>query len=386
MASFLGLRIVYIVALLWSLLLTYHVPVLVEGRVDMATKLTQEEELNIERQLRILNKPPTKTIHAPWGDTYDCIEFHKQPTFDHPLLKHHKTKMNEEFLSANSTKTSMNQVDGCLKGTVPIRRTTREDFIRAKLSSNALADQYRAGVSYQAKLDETIHGASGIFNVWNPSVHQDQFSSAEIALQSGSQEQTNVIKYGWTVNPQLYGDDVTRSFAYWTADGGHNTGCYNTRCHGFVQTHSVYTPDMHFSKMSEIGGEQVMLSVHISLDKLEGKWWLILGENIQIGYWPKELLPGFTPGATSVFWGGRVKSSQDGSSPPMGSGQPISALVADAGSVDTLRYINMDNKSLKPEKTEDTIDCPDHYEAEYYPDHNTLHFGGRGGPKCEGNL
>ncbi|KAI3907534.1 hypothetical protein MKW92_032232 [Papaver armeniacum] len=385
MASFSGLRIVYIVALLWSLLLTYHVPVLVEGRVDMATRLTQEQELNIERQLRVLNKPPTKTIHAPWGDTYDCIEFHKQPTFDHPLLKHHKiNKMNEEFVSTNLTKTSMNQVDGCLKGTVPIRRTTREDLIRAKLStSNALADQYRAGVSYQSKLDETIHGASGVLNVWNPDVQQDQFSSAEIALQSGSHEKTNVIKFGWRVDPQLHGDNVVRSFAYWTADGGQSTGCYNTLCHGFVQTHSVYTPDMRFARTSEIGGKQEYFGAQISLDKLEGKWWLILGGNIRIGYWPSELFPAFAPGATSVFWGGRVKSGQDGNSPPMCSGRSISDNAADAGYVDSLQYIDMEDNFSKPEETEDTVDCSQHYDAKYYPDQNILLFGGSGGPKCK---
>ncbi|KAI3867675.1 hypothetical protein MKX03_036585 [Papaver bracteatum] len=383
MASFLGLQIVHFVALLGSLLLTYHVAVLVEGRVDMATRLTQKEELNIERQLRILNKPPAKTIHAPWGDIYDCIEFHRQPTFDHPLLKHHKIKMNEELVSTNSFWSSMNRVDGCLNGTVPIRRTTREDLIRAKLSSNALADQYRAGVSYQTELDKTIYGASGLLNVWNPSVHQDQFSAAEIALQSGSYEKTSVIKYGWRVDPQLYGDNVVRSFAYWTVDGGQNTGCYNTLCQGFVQTHSVYTPDMHFSKTSEIGGRQEEFDAQISLDKLEGKWWLILGGNIPIGYWPSKLFPAFAPGATSVFWGGRVKSGQDGNSPPMCSGRSISDNAADAGYVDSLQYIDMEGKFLTPEKTEDTVDCSENYEAKYYPDQNILLFGGSGGPKCK---
>ncbi|RZC51820.1 hypothetical protein C5167_020247 [Papaver somniferum] len=187
MASFLGLQIVQFVALLGSLLLTYHVAILVEGRVDVATR-------------------------APCGDIYDCIEFHIQLTFDHPLLKHDKIK------------------------------DYQRDLIRAKLSSNALADQYRAGVSYQTELDKTIYGASGLLNFWNPSVNQDQFSLAEIALQSGSYEKTSVIKYGWRVDPQLYGDYVVRSFAYWTVDGGQNTGCYNILCRGFVQTHRVYTP------------------------------------------------------------------------------------------------------------------------------------------------
>ncbi|KAI3874278.1 hypothetical protein MKW92_045174 [Papaver armeniacum] len=383
MAPFFNPKLVHFLALLGSLILTYNVAILVEGRVDTKSLLTKQEELSIESQLNLLNKPPIKTMHAPWGDTYDCIEFHKQPSFDHPLLKDHKIQMKEEIVSTNSLKTLMNQLDGCPKGTVPIRRTTKEDLIRAKLSANGPADQYRAGVSYDTKTGETIYGASGEMTVWNPSVHQGQFSSAEIALQSGSQDQINVVKYGWTVDPQLYGNDVTRGFAYWTVDGGQKTGCYNTLCYGFIQTHSQYTPDMPFVKTSNIGGEQIYFTAQIALDKQEGKWWLTLQDTIRIGYWPKELFPAFAPGVASVFWGGRVKSSQDGSSPPMGSGQPINNNFADAGFIDYLQYFDMNNYPLKPEKTTDTIDCPQHYNARYYPDHNALHFGGSGGSECK---
>ncbi|KAI3847433.1 hypothetical protein MKW98_032759 [Papaver atlanticum] len=383
MAPFFNSEIVHFAALLGSLIVTYHVVIVVEGIVDMKSRLTKQEELSIESQLNTLNKPPIKTMHAPWGDIYDCIEFHKQPAFDHPLLKNHKIEIKQEIVSTNSLKTFMNQLDGCPKGTVPIRRTSREDLIAAKLSVNGPDDQYRAGISYDTKSGETIYGASGEMTVWNPNVYPDQFSSAEIALQSGSQDHINVIKYGWMVNPQLYGNNVTRGFAYWTTDGGKITGCYNTLCYGFIQTHSHYTPDMPFVDTSNIGGEQIYFTAQITLDKQEGKWWLTLQDSIRIGYWPEEFFPAFAPGVASVFWGGRVKSSQYGISPPMGSGQPINDHFADAGFIDKIQYFNMDSYPLQPEKPTDTIDCSEHYKAQYYPDHNALYSGGSGGAECK---
>ncbi|KAI3956134.1 hypothetical protein MKW98_027448 [Papaver atlanticum] len=337
-------------------LLVISAVIFVEGRVDT---LSAEEELDLQRQLTILNKPPVTTIHAPWGDIYDCIEFYKQP-------------MRQEIVSTRShlLEMLMNQVHECPKGTVPIRRTTRKDLIKAKyLSPNDEPDkQYRAGISYKAKgIGESIYGASAIFNVWTPNVTQDQFSSTEIAVQSGSPEELNVIKYGWTVDQQLYGDIVTRGFAYWTGDGGRNTGCYNTLCSGFS---------------SIICGTQITLEASIYLDRQSGKCYLTLLNSIQIGYWPIELFPAFAPGATYIYWGGRVKTGKNGITPPMGSGRMPNEYPACSGFFQHLKYIDTNNQFLQPKEIEYTIDCPEHYAAEYYPDDNILHFGGYGGSNC----
>ncbi|KAM3321812.1 hypothetical protein P3S67_002963 [Capsicum chacoense] len=39
--------------------------------------LSKLEELSLEKQLKLLNKPTVKTIKAEWGDTYDCVDFYK---------------------------------------------------------------------------------------------------------------------------------------------------------------------------------------------------------------------------------------------------------------------------------------------------------------------
>ncbi|KAH7658460.1 Neprosin domain-containing protein, partial [Dioscorea alata] len=48
-----------------------------------------EEDLELERQLKLLNKPAIKTI-VENGDIFDCVDIYKQPAFDHPSLKDHK--------------------------------------------------------------------------------------------------------------------------------------------------------------------------------------------------------------------------------------------------------------------------------------------------------
>ncbi|KAI3950977.1 hypothetical protein MKW98_026431 [Papaver atlanticum] len=389
MAPFLGLNTINFVPLLLlmiGLIHTYrHVVILVEGRVDV---LLKEEESELQRKLTILNKPHIQTIYAPWGDTYDCIEFHKQPAFDNPLLKNYTFKMGENHIV--STRSSqleklLNQVDECPKGTVPIRRTTREDLIRAKsLSSNGNPDkQYRAGISYRAqKTGETLYGAKGWFNFWNPSVNQDQFSSTEIALYAGSGEETNVLKHGWRVDPQLYGgSNLTRTFAYWTGGSGKKEGCYNTLCSGFVQVHDKYTLDMPIYKSSTVGGLQYTQVTFISLEF--GKWWLTIHEDIQIGYWPSELFPAFAPGAGWIYWGGRVKAGKDGVSPPMGSGQQMDDHAYHNGYIEQVQYVDMTSNPQRPETIEYTIDCFEHYNARYYQKNDIVHFGGTGGGNCQ---
>ncbi|KAK6918082.1 Neprosin activation peptide [Dillenia turbinata] len=55
--------------------------------------LLREEDVEMEKQLRQLNKPPVMTLKTQYGETIDCIDINKQPAFDHPLLKDHKIQV-----------------------------------------------------------------------------------------------------------------------------------------------------------------------------------------------------------------------------------------------------------------------------------------------------
>ncbi|KAG5588748.1 hypothetical protein H5410_049182 [Solanum commersonii] len=105
------------------------------------TKLSKQEDLELENQLKVLNKPPIKTIKTKYSDIYDCVNFYEQPAFDHPLLKNHNyhPQMKPSFsmkesvstISTSNYKSSRIGLPdrGCPVGTVPIRRTTKEDRI-----------------------------------------------------------------------------------------------------------------------------------------------------------------------------------------------------------------------------------------------------------------
>ncbi|RWV97525.1 hypothetical protein GW17_00039683 [Ensete ventricosum] len=56
---------------------------------DKTRDLSAEEDRELERELKTLNKPFVKSFQDKYGITYDCVDIYKQPAFDHPLLKNH---------------------------------------------------------------------------------------------------------------------------------------------------------------------------------------------------------------------------------------------------------------------------------------------------------
>ncbi|XP_059291021.1 uncharacterized protein LOC132044535 [Lycium ferocissimum] len=136
-------------------------------------QLSKLEDLEIEKQLHLLNKLAVKTIKTIYGDTYDCVDFNKQLAFDHPLLKNHNfhpqpcllnvhfmlsfiemhirycefvmhnlvlnlqmkptlatTKQNADNSSTSPASRIWLNGKGYAPRTVPIKRTTKEDLIR----------------------------------------------------------------------------------------------------------------------------------------------------------------------------------------------------------------------------------------------------------------
>ncbi|OVA01245.1 protein of unknown function DUF239 [Macleaya cordata] len=380
--------------------LNFRYQVVVEG----ARSLSEEEDLELERQLKILNKPPIKTIHTEWGDIIDCIDIYKQPAFDNPLLKNHKIQMKPSSIpksagdeTSSTTKPKPSSLraldDECPKGTVPIRRTRKEDLIRAKSSSpkaifgasnNTFSGQY-VSLLYQVT-GEAYYGASATINLYNPdSVRQDQFSSAELMVASGPHEQMNAIYSGWMVQPQLYCDNVTRLFAFWTGNGS-KSGCYNTLCPGFVQVDQRYTPSAPLTNTSTYEGPQFTVDVKVYQDRQKGDWWLVYERNIYVGYWPNSLFPLFVAGGSYLYWGGHVQAGGDGVTPRMGSGHFPDGDYHHSCYFNRIQYVDGSNSTVDP--NEDKIvkinQCETWHRVKYYgyqrdEQRHTFQFGGPGG-------
>ncbi|KAF9608450.1 hypothetical protein IFM89_009816 [Coptis chinensis] len=230
----------------------------------------REEDLELNKELEILNKPAIKTFETEYGDVFDCVDIYKQPSLDHPLLRDHNKVQINPFSTYSQTKQVSSSVFkiNCPIGTVPIRRTTKEDLIKA----NDFFDQYNA---------------------------------KSRPMQEGE---------GYYVNPGLYGDKSTRLFSLWSADG--TRGCYNTRCTGFTQTGS--TP---LDQVFQTSKRDVNTTITLSQLKETGDWWLQFGpDQTDVGYWKKSLFNHLSNGAEHMELGGQVFPSTSDYFPQMGTG------------------------------------------------------------------
>ncbi|KAI4334781.1 hypothetical protein L6164_013491 [Bauhinia variegata] len=371
-------------------------------RVDGIPAISRNEDLEMERQLKLINKTPIKSIQTEHGFIVDCIDIKKQLAFDHPLLKNHKLQRKPSFQYQKQTKKTysslirsakigLDEKDECPRGTVPVRRTTKTDLIRAKQLSNNThilpqdnPGTHIAEVSLIKNNSEPYYGVSGTVSVYSPKAVNNQMSSGNIWVQKGEAGGLNKIYVGWQVFPQLYGDERTYFYTSWTADNFNKTGCYNLQCAGFVQTDRRITLGSPVAGTSEYGGQQSEMTISIAQDAKTSNWWLRT-QNIDVGYFPASLFTNLAS-AELVGWGGRTVAPVNGPSPPMGSGYfPDDNFVH----ADYFRQITFKNESridyVPGYRGESYTDIPNCFGAKYYhPDEHSfygyaLQFGGPGG-------
>ncbi|CAL0303642.1 unnamed protein product [Lupinus luteus] len=301
----------------------------VDGRI---TNISRDyEDLDLERHQELVNKPPLKTIQAN-GYIVDCIDINKQPAFDNPLLKNHKIQLKPSFEDTRTNSTIFSSIgfedDLCPKGTVPIRKTTKEDLIRAKQLSNMnvgildkdIPGRHYAGVNLINVDDNRRYFAiSGIIDVYNlPVKNADQITSAYIYLQNGGVNDKNVIMAGWEVHPKVFGDGKTYFFIRW-ADKTKSKGCTNLICPGFVQVEPGYVLGKPVAYTSTYNGKQFELLVEIAHDRNTNNWWVRLN-NRNLGYYPGILFSNLAFGKLGG-WTGMTSTTPGSPSPPMGSGR-----------------------------------------------------------------
>ncbi|KAI8568716.1 hypothetical protein RHMOL_Rhmol02G0222200 [Rhododendron molle] len=282
---------VVLVLLFISSLLVCH------NGVKGGTGLSEEEYLELEKQIELLNKPAVKTIHM-------------KPTSS-------PRKARGE-VALNGTKPTSTGLRGrsCPLGTVPIRRVTREDLIREKLASKTISDG--PGTHYAVirtrVTGKKFSGTGAHITLHRPHVNGGQYSAARVKIQNGRDS----IETGWRVDPSLYGDSLTRGYIHFNAGQSH---CFNTRCPGFVIVRSDVQLDAYFDPVSIPGIDPISTPMYIIRDKPSGNWWLILREeNIAVGFWPKRIFTQLGDLANYVEWGGEAFSPPGTVVPPMGTG------------------------------------------------------------------
>uniref|UniRef100_A0A7N0TBA0 Neprosin PEP catalytic domain-containing protein n=1 Tax=Kalanchoe fedtschenkoi TaxID=63787 RepID=A0A7N0TBA0_KALFE len=337
----------------------------------------QEYHSELEKRLQTLNKPAVKTIiYKETGDVINCVRINEQSAFDHPALKNHKIQLHPTFSklddvsaasSRSNTSTKLLKLRGtreaCPDGTVPIRRTTKEDLIRYDaLSKEFLGSKAQGGPEKKAnlRLDNKgkIYGSSVSVALYSLNIADDQESSADVTVENGPVGQVDQLTIGWRVSKSLNGDKRTTLFGYWHGFVN-NSGCYNTLCPGFVQVDQEILINYAFTDpLSVYGSPSQQTTTPLTLEQAadSGNWWLIAGDDrIKIGYWPKEILPNLADGAVAVTWGGTVSPGPNGDYPPMGNGHLPDGLYKDTCYFSRVKYANFDRRYTDPVEADTTV-------------------------------
>ncbi|KAG9441277.1 hypothetical protein H6P81_017131 [Aristolochia fimbriata] len=323
---------------------TLVLPALIIMSNGAKKNLSREEDLELEKQLKMLNKPAIKTIKTEYGDIFDCVDIYKQPAFDHPLLKNHKLQMRPSFFpntpklqEASSMAEMVGLPDGgCPQGYVPIKRAKKEELRNARMffnNDNGTAmpagkqpvEAYITALAWHG--NEKVYGTKFAANVWGNLIEKDQCSGSLTWVRN----ECEFINAGWMIHPTMFGDSETRLSIYWTltrgplhdaikqADCYMNTGCFNTFCPGFVQIDTQFPLGTVIKPLSEFKGTQYEIHVDVFKDlSSDGNWWLVINNNKPVGYWPFELFNGLPDHAKMVQWGGYVHG-HPGDQVPMGS-------------------------------------------------------------------
>ncbi|GFP95637.1 hypothetical protein PHJA_001707900 [Phtheirospermum japonicum] len=321
------------------------------------------QKLEVQKHLKRLNKPPIETIESPDGDIIDCVHISHQPAFDHPFLKDHKIQARpsyhpEGLFDENKMSTGPNERPNaitqlwhmkgmkCPKDTIPIRRTKKDDVLRAS-SVRRYGKKNHKSVPKPRSADpdfinesghqhaiayvegEKYYGAKATINVWEPKIQQsNEFSLSQIWVLGGSfGEDLNSIEAGWQVYMSALIYMVTTTLGsslIGLVMAYQATGCYNLLCSGFIQVNSDIAMGASISPVSGFRNSQYDISILIWKDPGEGHWWMQFGRDYVLGYWPSFLFSYLADSASMIEWGGEVVNSESNgqhTSTQMGSGR-----------------------------------------------------------------
>ncbi|XP_076928186.1 protein neprosin-like [Bidens hawaiensis] len=381
-------------------ILLMFVPVAPKNETDFKPMQELKKLKRIKSHLKKINKPSIKTIQSPDGDLIDCVLSHLQPAFDHPNLKGQKPlePPMERPKGHNSTDENIDtfQLWDCPAGTVPIRRTTQDDVLRAsslkrfgrKIIRRVRHDTASGGHEHAVAFvnGDQYYGAKASINVWTPAVTDPyEFSLSQLWVISGSfGNDLNTVEAGWQVSPELYGDGYPRFFTYWTTDAYQTTGCYNLLCSGFVQTNNRIAIGAAISPRSSYSGKQFDIAIMIWKDPKHGYWWLQFGSGLLIGYWPSFLFTHLQRHASMIQFGGEIVNSRSRgyhTSTQMGSGHFADEGFGKASYFRNLKVVDWDNSLLPLRNLRLLADHPNCYDIKAGKNNvwgDYIYYGGPG--------
>jgi len=357
--------------------------------------------------------PPIKNILTKHGDTYNCVDIHKQASLKHPLLWNHtiqmrpsykvrklRAKMLSKKLSPGHRYAKIKLDEACPKGTVPVLRVADKDQLKnvSNLTKSRFFpnDQWNhglefAGIFAKTTPDKKYKGVSGVMTVWNPkNVGPNQYSSVAISAEVGEGPDYTRIQFGWTVFPFQFQDSFTHWF-FQVTNITNVPGCFDLNCQGFVQINTQVPIGAAIHDVSEYGTDnQVFLRFSLLQDpEKESPWWLFYNEEpTPIGYFSNKLFTKLSDGADTLKWGGYVFTQPgDETSPQMGSGKFDNEIYQRTANMINVRYIDNKYELVNSPNDIQTAESRCYLEGDQsYKDDKvgyTFCFGGKGGTQEE---
>ncbi|KAG1368774.1 hypothetical protein COCNU_14G012420 [Cocos nucifera] len=294
------------------------------------------QELKVRQLLKRLNKPAVKSIKMrpsiPPSGLYDKNEVASK-------------------METSSIHQLWRQNGRCPENTIPIKRTKKEDVLRASSVER-----------YGKKSHRTIP---------NPT-------------SSYSSYMQEIVK-GHEVYPNVNGDSNTRLFTYWTQDGYQATGCYDLKCPGFVQVSNELALGAAIGPVSTYDGPQYEITLYVWKDPKTGNWWLQYQNLSPLGYWPSSLFPYLTNGSSMVEWGGEIlnyNTSGEHTTTEMGSGHFPEEGSGKASFFKNIQIVDQSNNLQAPQGFESFNTTPTCYHV-HFADEGYFYYGGPGrNPNC----
>ncbi|KAM4097976.1 hypothetical protein ACJW30_07G042300 [Castanea mollissima] len=363
-----------------TLFLFFLIPMAAIGTGNIDTTVVQKQKLDIQRQLKRLNKPALKSIKSPDGDIIDCVHIKNQPAFDHPFFKNHTIQMRPSFhpeglsfddvsSKSESLITQLWHLNGrCPEGSIPIKRTKEEDLLRA--SSVASYGREKYPQSDTTNKGDKYYGTKATINSWKPQIQeQDEFSLSKLLILGGvAPKDLNTIEAGWMKNANQI------------------MGCYNLLCSpGFVQINKEIALGGSLNPLSVYAGSQYELNFLVWKDiKGRGDWWMQVGNKYLMGYWPASLFVSLSESASQIQWGGEVINQQKNgqhTSTQMGSGHFPEEGFSRASYFKNLQIVDGSSILRYPKKSFIVAEKPNCYNVTNFV--NYFYYGGPGrNPNC----
>ncbi|KAK4564472.1 hypothetical protein RGQ29_006509 [Quercus rubra] len=375
-----------------TLFLCFLIPMAATGIGNTNTIVGQKQKIDIQRQLKHLNKPALKSIKSPDGDIIDCVHIKNQPAFDYRFFKNHTIQMRPSFhpeglsfdnvsSKSESLITQLWHLNGrCPKGTIPIRRTKEEDLLRASSvasygrEKHPQFDTTNKGGFHEHALTvvtgDKYYGTKATINSWKPQIQeQDEFSLSKLLILGGvAPKDLNTIEAGWM------------------KDANQTMGCYNLLCSpGFVQINKEIALGGSLNPLSVYAGSQYELNFLVWKDiKGRGDWWMQVGNKYLMGYWPASLFVSLSESASQIQWGGEVINQQKNgqhTSTQMGSGHFPEEGFSRASYFKNLQIVDGSNILRFPKKSFIVTEKPNCYNVTNFV--NYFYYGGPGrNPNC----